>query len=394
MHVVIIGGGYAGIACATRLARRTRQQRLDIQVTLINERPEFVERIRLHQLTAGQPLKTRPLLPLLARAGVTGKVGRVDHMDLQTQTLMVEGQSLRWDRLVLAMGSAIGRPPRALSDHVHILHSEQGETLTARLSSLPENAVVSVIGGGLTGIETATEIAGRFPSLNVQLLTRGHIGQGWSAQARDHLLAHLHGAGIRLHEDLEVKGAADGLLQTTLGTLPSTFTLWTAGFSFPALATRSGLATTPQGQVLLDPMLRALGHPNVYVAGDMGTPLIDPGQPLPTGCKTALPMGAHVADNLLREASDRPLRGFDYALTFYCLSLGRRDGLIQWPDADGHPKGHILTGRRAAWLKELICRYTWWSLQLESFGLRGVMWDRTGRAPQALPDADLETVAR
>ena len=47
-QIVVVGGGYAGVLAANRLL-----QRADVDVALINPRPQFVERIRLHQLVAG-----------------------------------------------------------------------------------------------------------------------------------------------------------------------------------------------------------------------------------------------------------------------------------------------------------------------------------------------------
>ena len=93
-------------------------------------------------------------------------------------------------------------------------------------------------------------------------------------------------------------------------------------------------------------------------------------------------MGAQAGANLARELSGRELEAFDYALPFYCVSLGRGDGLIQWADDTGALTGPILTGRRAALFKELICRSTVWSLKLESKGRKAIVWKRTGRAPR------------
>src|SRR5439155_26575812 len=144
----------------------------------------------------------------------------------------------------------------------------------------------------------------------------------------------------------------------------------------------AGLRVNAAGQVLVDPMLRSVSHPCVYAAGDIAMPVLPPGQPVPMGCKSALPMGAQAGANLARELSGRELEAFDYALPFYCVSLGRRDGLIQWADDTGALTGPILTGRRAALFKELICRTIVWSLKLESKGRKAIVWKRTGRAPR------------
>lgn len=76
MRVVIIGGGYAGVACAARLAHRAREAGRQVPITLINERPHFVERSGCTRRGAGQALRARPLAPLLQSRGVRLVVGR------------------------------------------------------------------------------------------------------------------------------------------------------------------------------------------------------------------------------------------------------------------------------------------------------------------------------
>jgi NADH dehydrogenase len=107
---------------------------------------------------------------------------------------------------------------------------------------------------------------------------------------------------------------------------------------------------------------------------------------MPMGCKSAGPTGAHVADNLARQLAGQPERPFDYAVPLYCVSLGRRDGLVQATAPGGAPTGRVITGRLAVWIKELICKGTVWILHLERRGLWPTVWAHTGRSP-ALPPA-------
>ncbi len=102
------------------------------------------------------------------------------------------------------------------------------------------------------------------------------------------------------------------------------------------------------------------------------------------GCKSAGPSGAHVAENLARALRGEPEEPFDFATPFYCVSLGRRDGVIQYTLRDGSLEGGVLTGRRAAWLKELICRVTVFWFPLERLGLASYRMMRSGNVP-ALP---------
>ena len=74
-RIVVLGAGYAGASAAGRLARRLRPA--DATVTLVNAEPDFVERVRLHQLAAGQDLRSRPLAAMLAGTGAGLRVATV-----------------------------------------------------------------------------------------------------------------------------------------------------------------------------------------------------------------------------------------------------------------------------------------------------------------------------
>jgi NADH dehydrogenase FAD-containing subunit len=388
MEIVIVGGGYAGLACAARLAHRARAQRTPARIRLINPRPVLIERIRLHQAATGQALGERRIDTLLARCGVELVSGWAQALDPPGRTLRVGTQTLRWDRLVLALGS--GPEPNAVpgvAAHAFTLDAGRVAALRARLAALPAGARVAVVGGGLSGIESASEIAESFPRLRVHLVAQGAVGPDFSAAGRRHVSHTLGRLGVTLHENVRVDGVGAACLDTGQGPLAFDLCVWAAGFSLPALPREAGMRTNAQGQVLVDPQLRSLSHPWIYAAGDIAGPALPPGQALPMGCKTALPMGVHVGDNLARELIGEPGGAFDHALLFYCVSLGRRDGLVPWADAEGRLAGRVLTGRRAAWFKEMICRSTWWALALEARGCRAVMWKRTGRAPQSLAAA-------
>lgn len=388
MDIVILGGGYAGVSAATRLAHAARPQGTPVRIRLVNPQPVLIERIRLHQAATGQKLRERRMDALLRQCGVEWVEGSAERIDLERQLVHVGGDPLPWDRLVVALGSRAGSGavPGA-AEHAWTLDAGQVPGLLDALRTLGAGARVAVVGGGLTGIEAASEIAEAFPGLRVQLLSQGPVADGFSPAGRDHIAATLGVLGVQVHEHVGVQAVEKEQLATGHGPVPFDICVWTAGFSMPSLPRDAGLAVNAHGQVRVDPMLRSISHPHVYAAGDIAAPVEPPGQPLPMGCKSALPMGAHVGENLSRELRGEPPAAFDYALMFYCVSLGRRDGLIQWSDKEGALTGRILTGRRAALFKEVICRTTWWSLRLEAKGRKAVAWKKTGRVLQELAAA-------
>lgn len=372
MRIVIVGGGYAGVTCALRLARKAPD---GTGITLVNATDRFVERIRLHELAAGRRNPEQDLRQVLGPS-VRLEVGRVTALAPGLHELEVDGRRIAWDRLVIALGSHTDRAAvPGIAEHAFTLDTGSAAALRDAVS---RGGRLVVVGGGLTAIEGASEIAEAFPSLRVTLLSRGAIGEGWSEAGRTHVRSALHRLGIDVREGVQVTRVVRGGVETASGRVDADATLWAGGFAFSPLPREAGLAVDARGRVLVDPFLASVSHPDVFAAGDCAVPVEPPGDPLPLGCKTAMPTGAHVADTLARTLHGRPARPFDFAAGVFCISLGRHDGLVQF-SKDAQPTGRAVTGRRAAWIKELICRGTMWGLTAERLGAPGVAWLRTGR---------------
>jgi NADH dehydrogenase FAD-containing subunit len=101
------------------------------------------------------------------------------------------------------------------------------------------------------------------------------------------------------------------------------------------------------------------------VVGDAAAPALDGSAPLRMACATSTAMGAHAADALaasLRGSAYRPFR-----MTYLArnISLGRRDGVIDWVSPDDRPRNLIWTGRLAAAYKNMIGSFVWRSISGE-----------------------------
>jgi NADH dehydrogenase FAD-containing subunit len=325
-QIVILGGGYAGVIAAARIAKR------GIPVTLVDAREGLVERIRMHQVVAGDSFAPISYRRLLRNLPVEVIRARVTSIDREMKLVHTTNGDITYDRLVYALGSEDALNPLVLREQLR----------TAKR--------VMVVGGGLTGIETAAEIAERHPHIAVTLVDRGTIGHGLSARALRHLHAFfaMHNATLIENRFVSPDEKVD-----------ADVVVWCASFELSPIAWDAGLRCNERGQVVVDEHLRS-SDPSIYVAGDAA---FVPG--LRMSCALAMPMGAYVAD-VLAGATNAPFRmGF----VIQCISLGRNDGIIQFVNADDSPRDRALTGRPAAWIKEMVCRYTVLSLKLETRGL-------------------------
>lgn len=358
-RVLVLGGGYAGMLAAARVARRG-----NAAVTLIDQRAGFVQRIRLHEALAGATVPTLAYGPALARRGIRFAQARVVGIDPARQAVQVAAdgaeQRLGYDYLIVALGSfATARVPGAADYTLRLDDPQaigQASGSLRRLASSGGHALV--VGGGLTGIETAAELAGQLPGLRVTLMAGESFGQGYSAAAARYLRASLAGLGVQLYESGRVVAMEPGRAWLDSGApLAYDACVWAGGFAAPALLAEAGLPTDAQGRAMVTPALHIGGNPTLFVAGDSAA-AGDEGRAVRMGCVTALPLGTHAGENVAAALAGSPLRPFSFGFPGRNISLGRRAGLVQFTDRRDRPIARIVTGMAAATVKELVCRMT------------------------------------
>ncbi|ESU49903.1 putative oxidoreductase [Streptomyces sp. HCCB10043] len=372
-RVVVIGAGYTGATAAGRLARRLRGE--DVSITLVNAEPDFVERVRMHQLAVGQTLRPRPFDEMFAGTGVELRLGRVTGIDVDRKTVTATGadgpSDLEYDTLVYALGSAWntqGVP--GTTEHAHEIAGRDGALrLRDRLAALAPGSPVTVVGGGLTGVEAATEFAETRPDLDVSLIARAGLGDWLSPKGARHLQKVFGNLRITTHEYTTVTAVHADRVTTTEGDVPAAVTIWTTGFAVHPIARATTLETGETGQITVDATMRSLSHPDVYAIGDAAL-VTGPGdKPLRMSCASGVPTAWQAADAIAARLTGSKLPTISARYFNQCISLGRKEGLIQYVTADDRAVNAALTGRLAALYKELVCKGAAWGVANPTMGL-------------------------
>ncbi|GKQ38954.1 NAD(P)/FAD-dependent oxidoreductase [Streptomyces sp. A012304] len=366
-RIIVLGAGYTGAVAAGRLAKRLHRE--DVTITLVNADPDFVERVRLHQLAVGQDLRPRPFSEMFAGTGVALRLAKVTAVDVDRRTVSVRdadgAEELEYDTLVYALGSGWndqGVPGTA--EHAHEIAGRPGALrLRERLARLEAGQPVVVVGGGLTGLEAATEIAETRPDLDVALAARGALGDWLSDKGRRHLRKVFDTLGITVHEHAAVTAVeADRVITAEGGTIPAAVTVWTTGFAVHPIARATTLEVTDSGQIVVDRTMRSVSHPEVYAVGDAAMVKGPGDKPLRMSCASGVPAAWQAADAIAARLTAGKLPNVPLRYFNQCISLGRRDGLIQYVTADDRAVRAALTGRLAAAYKELICKGAAWGV--------------------------------
>ena len=380
---VVVGGGFAGIHAIKAIRKEHRQQgdSRKLRLVLIDRQPEHLRKVLLFQPAAGGQRITVPWRSVLPEEAqfVQGSALDVESEDKRLKYADSEG-SIRWidyDILVLAIGS-VARQATAEQGGIALDGLEAAGRIRQRwqtnmkLAAAETNAeerrrllTAAVAGAGITGIETAAELA------HAMRLEAPRFGID-PAEVTVHLLnsqerLFLEGpakAGLKLEQDLAEVGVTvhhrsravreeGGKLLLHAGVpLAVGLTVWTLGLvANPALRDMA-LPLTEDGQVIVDESYRVSGSHRVYCIGDCAR-IIDPesGKADRMTCKEAIPQAQRLGGIIFDDLSGRPAQRHKPAIDSYTVALGPGRGLL-WTRKWG--LDFIITGKLAYRIKTLL----------------------------------------
>lgn len=347
-RVVIVGAGYGGTMAANRLAASRR-----VDVTVINPRPEFVERIRLHQFVVGTATTIHPLAEVL-KPGVELVVDSVSKIGADSVALE-SGDERTFDYLVYAVGSHAHQLPGSEAAF-SVADFTAATVLRERISTLGDGARVTIIGGGLTAIETASEIAEARPDLRVSLYSDRPVAETYPAKNRRYVERTLTRLGVALRIGSPVvRISANAILLGDGTEHPSDCTVLVAGMSAPDIARNSGFTVDDRGRLQTDTSLRSIDNPRVFAIGDAAALPAELGSHIRMACATAIPTGAHAADTILADIAGAETKDFSLGYLGQCVSLGRHAGILQLSHRNDTAVGFAFKRRTGAMIKEGIC---------------------------------------
>ena len=373
-RIIVLGAGYAGAAATGYLARHLHPD--EAHITVVNAEPDFVERMRLHQVAAGRPPRRRGLADMFAGTGARLKIARVTALDPERRTVTVVGEpgteELEYDTLLYTLGSTIADHgvPGVDEYAFHVAQRPAAERLRQRLDTLEAGGRVLVVGGNLTAIEAATEIAESHPRLRVALATTGEPAGWLGTKARDHLSRAFDRFGIEVHEHTTIAEVGESEAHTAGGKVFETDVLvWAAGFAVHPIAADSGLSVAEDGRIRVDRRMRSVSHPEIHAAGDSVHAIDDHGRPMPMSCASAGFTRMQATSAIIAELTGTEPAKVPLAYLGNCVSLGSRDAFFQVVDGRARSKTWALRGWAATRVKSAVLRTVAWSMGHPTFGL-------------------------
>jgi len=375
-HVVIVGGGFAGLSCARKLAKSD-----EVRVTLIDKNNFHQFQPLLYQLATSE-LGTDDVATSLRQAlhghpNVDVKMGEVIAVNPATLTVSTRhGEIYQGDFLVLAAGSQANffGTTGAAENAFPLYAVEEAQRRRSRILTVFEDADRDpkllergalnfvIVGGGPTGTELAGALADmirgammdEYPDLAVKKAQVYLVDHGTSLLAAFSEKAHAYAAktlrrkGVDIRLGTSVKAVAPDHVLLSDGTSIQTRTVvWAGGLMASPLAASAGLPQGHGGRIDVRPDLTVAGFPGVYALGDFANITGANGQPMPQLASVAQQCGEWTAKNILAEIAGEERTPFHYHDKGIMAMIGR-DAAV----AEIGKKRHELDGpiAFAAWL--------------------------------------------
>jgi NADH dehydrogenase FAD-containing subunit len=339
--VLVIGAGFAGLWAALGAARRLDELGVPagtVDLTVLSAKPFHDIRVRNYEADLGGC--RIPLADLLEPVGVAHAATVATAINTDARTVTTSGGlTYGYDRLVLASGSQVFKPPVpglaefgfdvdtydgavAMQDHLRRL---------AEGPPTPAAATVVVVGAGLTGIELACELPNTLRQLfaakgltpRVVLVDRSGVGSDMGASARPVIEQALAANGVETRTGVTVAAISrHGVSLTSGDRLEAATVVWCAGMRASPLTEQLPVMCDRVGRVPVDDYLRVVGAPTIFAAGDVAAARMDDEHLSVMSCQHGRPMGRYAGYNVIGDLFDEPMLSLRIPWYVTILDLG------------------------------------------------------------------------
>jgi NADH dehydrogenase len=342
--ILVIGSGFAGFWAAVA-ARRVAGGRAE--VALVSPEPMLEIRPRLYE--ARPETLAVALLPLLRKVDVSFVRGEAIRLDTAARTVTLgpgdrlARNRLAYDRLVVATGSRMRRPPVPGAAAAFSVDTQaEAIAFDRRLGEIAGNVAaptIAVVGAGFTGIELALELrdrllahgaAGAAERLRIVLIDRaGTVGPELGPGPRPEIETALTAAGVELRLGAAVQAlAADRVTFGDGSVLAADAVVLATGMAASPFAVEVPGSRDELGRIVVDTALRAPAAPEVFVAGDAAAADTGDGHRALQSCQHAGQLGRVAGENAARDLIGLPPVPYTQLRYVTCLDLGRSGAVI------------------------------------------------------------------
>ncbi|XP_054428651.1 ferroptosis suppressor protein 1 isoform X2 [Pteronotus mesoamericanus] len=326
VHVVIVGGGFGGIAAASQL------QALNVSFTLVDMKDSFHHNVAALRASVESGFAKKTFISYSVSYKESFRQGRVVEINLKNQTVVLEdGEALPFSHLILATGSTGPFPGK-----LNWVCSQQ-DAIQAYEDMVQRSQSIVVVGGGSAGVEMAAEVKTEYPEKEVTLI---HSNVALADRellpcVRQEVKEILLQKGVQLLlservsnlEKLPLNEYREHIsVQTDKGTeLATNLVIVCSGIKINSFAYHSAFDSqlASSGALRVNEYLQVEGYSHIYAIGDCAE-VKEP--------KMAYHAGLHAniaVTNIVNSMKQRPLKAYKPGALTFLLTMGRNDGVGQ-----------------------------------------------------------------
>ncbi len=361
-RVVILGGGFGGVATARHLERRCKGRK-DVEIVLVSRENFILMTPLLFEVCSGSLDATHCTLPIRAFLRNTRFVeAAVRGIDLERRVVHMasgaEAEELTYDQLVIALGGMTNHKMIPGSEHAftfktladalllrnHIIERFERADVEPDLARRRQQLTFIIIGGGLVGVELFGELTAfadaiapfykrvnrddvRFILLQAGEKIMPEIDPKLAAYGID-VLCKRRGAEIRT--GAKVRAIEPGRVELQDETIQAETVVLAAGIAPNPVVAELPVEKDRRGRIMVDGTMRCKGHPEVWALGDCAAVSAPDGQPYPSLAQHALREAKVLARNIEGVLRGRPPQPFVYSTLGMMGSLGHRKAFGQF----------------------------------------------------------------
>jgi NADH dehydrogenase len=369
-RILVLGAGFAGLWSAVGAARALDEfgiGREAVQVTVVNRDQWHAIRVRNYERDlSGVRVALDEVLEPIGVERIAGEAVGID-FDRRQVTCSVDAghRSIFYDRLVFALGSRLVRPDiPGLGEFAFDVDTYDGAArLNAHIGGLsalppsPGRYTALVVGAGLTGIEAATEMAGKLRSAGAvapRVILADHqprIGSDMGDGACHVIGEALASLGVATRTGVAISAIERSGATLSTGEKVSAATIvWCAGMRANPLTELFPVRRDRFGRVPVDHYMQVEGMSDTFAAGDAARAIVDDRHSSVMSCQHARPMGRFAGHNLVCDLVGKPMLPLRIDWYTTILDLGPWGAVY----TEGWDRQVVTTGAAAKRTKQLI----------------------------------------
>ncbi|EAT59675.1 NAD(P)/FAD-dependent oxidoreductase [Chlorobium ferrooxidans] len=357
-HVVIVGGGFAGINAAKVLGNKP-----DIEITIIDRKNYHLFQPLLYQVAMaalGEGDIAAPLRNMLANyRNITVFKGIVRSVDIEKKTIVTDFREITYDYLILACGVqhhyfgnnqweefAPGLKTLAQAKEIRrrVMEAYERAERTTDFVERKKLLTFIIVGGGPTGVELAGSIGemsrytlSKFYRNIDPKLTRIFIVEAaprilgsFSPDLASKATRSLEKLGVQVWTNSMVSNVDENGVQIGNERIEAATVLWAAGVTATGIGKTMDVDTDRIGRIIVDEDLSIPQHPEIFVGGDLANFQLEDGRTLPGLAPVALQQGRAIGKNILLDLKGRTRKLFRYRDKGQMATIGKNKAIVEF----------------------------------------------------------------